>query len=216
MIELKRSTASGEELLDVAAPAWSAARAHAIALSPTPLGMLAEVSPYLSRVTGHGELRALELRGLHNGESLSLQLGWDDPTPDVALSDLTDFVDAAAVMFPLAEGANPLTMGASEQPVNMWYWKADQSAPFDVIARGYATSQRRPAAASGLRARGAHSSGRWQLVLQRPLSAPDEDHVVLRPGAPLDLAFALWQGSNAERAGQKSATPSFTSARLAP
>ncbi len=215
-LRIGRSAAHDDELFDIAAPDWTAAAKHRLALSPAPLGMLAEVSPYLSRVTGHGELRALEFRLLHNGRSLSIHLAWDDPTQNVGLSDLDDFVDAAAVMFPLAAGADPLTMGSSEQPVNMWYWKADQSGPFDVIARGYATSTRRPAAASGLRARGTHASARWQLVLQRPLAATGADQVELRPGDPIEFAFALWQGSNSERAGQKSVTPSFLPARLDP
>jgi DMSO reductase family type II enzyme heme b subunit len=213
-VRIARSPAEDDALLDVSAKAWSASKSHRIELSPAPLGMVAGVSPYLSRVTGHGELRALDLRLLHNDSSLSLHLSWEDATRDDALSDLDAFVDAAAVMFPLAAGANPLTMGSSEHPVNMWYWKADESGPFDVTAHGYATSQRRPGTASGLRARGEYASGGWRLVMQRPLVAPEDERVILRPGEPVGLAFALWQGSNGERAGQKSITPAFLMARL--
>ncbi len=215
-MRIRRDAASDDELFEIGAAAWSAAQMHRLELSPTPLGMVAEVSPYLARVTGHGELRAAEFRALHNGSSMTIQLGWDDPTSDAELSDLDDFVDAAAVMFPLVAGANLLTMGDAQQPVNMWYWKADQSGPFDVIARGYATSQRRPATASGLRAQASHASKGWQLVLQRSLSPLADDQVELQPGAAIDLGFALWQGSNKERAGQKSVTPVFLPARLDP
>jgi DMSO reductase family type II enzyme heme b subunit len=215
-VRIERSPTPDDVLLDSTASVWSRLRPREVDLSPAPLGMVAEVSPYLARMTGHGELRSLELRILHNGDSLSLHLAWPDPTRDVDPSDLDGFVDAAAVMFPLVEGANPLTMGAPEQPVNMWYWRADQSGPFDVIARGYATSQRRPAATSGLRAHAAYASGRWQLVLQRALAPMAADCVELLPGGTIELALALWQGSNAERAGQKSVTPTYLSARLDP
>ncbi|MBK8309158.1 MAG: hypothetical protein IPL00_19195 [Gammaproteobacteria bacterium] len=36
----------------------------------------------------------------------------------------TDFPDAVAMLFPLAENA-PLFMGTPEAPVNLWYWRAD-------------------------------------------------------------------------------------------
>ncbi len=48
------------------------------------------------------------------------------------------------------------------------------------------------------------------------LAAKAPAHVQLGPGEATGLAFALWQGSNAERAGQKSVTPGFLSAMLAP
>ena len=85
MMRVERNSAGDDELLDLAAPAWATARAHRIPLAPTPLGMVAEVSPYLSRVTGHGELRDLDVRSLHNGDSLSLHLTWADPTLDAEL-----------------------------------------------------------------------------------------------------------------------------------
>jgi DMSO reductase family type II enzyme heme b subunit len=118
-------------------------------------------------------------------------------------------------MFPLLENANPITMGDAQQPVNVWLWKADRDEPFDVIARGYSTSQRRPASSSRLAARAAYRDGGWNLVFQRPLDRPGSGEFArFAPGRPSKIAFAVWEGSNAERAGQKAISGAFLDLEL--
>lgn len=215
-IEIPRVRALGTAALDPDASVWARGKGARIALQPSPAAMAAAVSTYLAQSSGHGRLRSLGLRLVHDGEFLAVRLSWPDPSRDDRIDDLDRFVDAAAVMFPLADAAEPLTMGSAEAPVNIWFWKADRSEPFDVVARGYSTSQKRPASSSGLEARARHANGEWDLVFRRPLAARGAETVDLAPGGATRLAFAVWDGANAERAGQKSASAVFTPVVLAP
>jgi DMSO reductase family type II enzyme heme b subunit len=118
-------------------------------------------------------------------------------------------------MFPLQGDANPVTMGDAKQPVNAWLWKADRAEPFDVIARGYSTSQRRPAASSQLAASASYNDEGWHLVFQRPLDHPGSGEFTrFVPGQHSKIAFAIWEGSNAERAAQKAVSGAFIDLEL--
>jgi DMSO reductase family type II enzyme heme b subunit len=201
-------------LLDADAPAWTRLPSRRIALMPAPVGLAAGVSLQLSLSVDHGKVPSLSTRMAHDGETLSIRLSWADAQRDDVIDDLDRFVDAAAVMFPLAGNPNPLTMGEEGAPVNAWLWKADRSEPFDVIARGYSTSQRRPAGASGLVARSVHRDSRWAVVFQRPLRAAGGDFVAFQADGSARIAFAVWEGSNADRAGQKAVTAEFLELKL--
>jgi len=83
-----------------------------------------------------------------------------------------------------------------------------------VIARGYSTSQRRPAKSSQLAASAIHRDGEWHLVFQRPLQAASDEFARFAPGQLAKIAFAIWEGSNAERAGQKSISGAFAEVEL--
>jgi len=159
-------------------------------------------------------VRRVEAGLAHNGETLSVRLSWQDARRDDRIEDLDRFSDGAAVMFPLLEDANPITMGDAQQPVNAWLWKADRKEPFDVIARGYSTSQRRPASSSQLAASAVYREGEWHLVFQRPLEPASGEFAHFVPGQPARIAFAIWEGNNAERAGQKAVSGAFVEFEL--
>lgn len=199
----RRSAGDTAKLLDPTAPLWSALSASTIPLAPTPVALVAAVSPYVAASTGHGRVPGIELRAVHDGVSLLLRLGWPDTTRDDSIADLDRFADAAAVIFPLAPGADPFHMGSPGKPVNAWLWRADAKAPFDVIAEGYATSQRRPAGSSGLEARAAHDGRGWSLVFRRPLTAPGVGFISLAGGASTGIGFAVWDGSARDRSAAK-------------
>ena len=198
-----RLTAASERLLDPEAPEWARCRPLTVSLSPAPVALVHEVSPYVAASTGHGLVARLEASAAHDGALLSLRLVWADPTRDDRIADLDRFSDAAAVMFPLAAGANPFSMGAPDKPVNAWLWRAGAAEPFDVIAEGYATTRRRQAGTSGLRAAARHADGAWTLVFQRPLAAQQAGCVRFQPGVPSEVAFAIWEGSGRDRSAQK-------------
>ena len=204
-----RVTGGGADLLDPAAAVWAAYRPEVVVLTPAPVAMVSGVSPYVAASTGHGRVPQVEARAVHDGAALWLRLAWPDATRDDRLADLNRFADAAAVLFPLAPGADPFLMGASGKPVNAWLWRADAPAPFDVIAEGYATSRRRPAATSGLAAQAHHDGGGWTLVFRRPLAATQAGCVGLVPGTPAQIAFTVWDGSNRDRSAQKAISAGF-------
>ncbi len=214
MAKVKRIAATSPALLDVDHTAWSGLGAIGIDLTPAPVALAASVSGQMALSQNHGKVRRVEARLAHNGETLSVRLSWQDPERDDRIEDLDRFADGAAVMFPLLEDANPLTMGDDRQPVNAWLWKADQEQPFDVIARGYSTSQRRPASSSQLAARALYRDREWHLVFQRPLEPAAGEFARFAPGQTTKIAFAIWEGSNAERAGQKAISGAFAEVEL--
>lgn len=209
-MRVKMQSLNPEELADPDSPRWSRVEETAITLSPSPVQLVRAVSPYMSRTIGHGKVDEIKVKACHNGTTFSIWLSWVDPEQDDGLSDLDRFPDAAAVMFPLQAGASAITMGEPGKEVNGWFWRADEAQPFDVIAAGYATSQRRKALESGLSSQVSYSSGRWRLVFQRPLVAMKSDLVALANGTETGIAFAVWEGSNSERAGQKAVSGEFS------
>ena len=208
-MKITRQSLSDADLADGRAPAWGKVAEREFALIPAPLALTASVSPYMATLKGHGKVNRISVRMVHNGETLSIRLSWHDPERDDQLNDLDQFADGAAIMFPLASGASAFSMGSAEKPVNAWFWKADQDQPFDVLANGYATSQRRPPDASALKVTSHYEDDRWTIVFQRPLNAPFEDYVSIEPGTTSAIAFAVWEGTNRERSAQKAVSGDF-------
>jgi DMSO reductase family type II enzyme heme b subunit len=203
-----------ESLLDPISTHWDKSQVAEITMLPAPLAMVAHLSPFMALNKDHGKVNKLWVRVIHNRGKLSIHLSWADDSKNHDPKDLDEFVDAAAVMFPLTEGANAITMGDSENPVNAWFWKADQPQPFDVIAHGFGTSQKRSAEPSGLKANASYKDGKWHVVFQRPLriSLISSKHVSFAPGpdAKLNMAFAIWEGANNERSAQKAFSGTWT------
>jgi DMSO reductase family type II enzyme heme b subunit len=214
MAKAMRVATTSQKLLEVDGVSWAGTSAIGIDLVPAPVTMAASVSHQMALSQNHGKVRRVEARLVHNGETLSVRLSWRDAEPDDRIEDLDRFADGAAVMFPLFEDANPITMGDDRHPVNAWLWKADREEPFDVIARGYSTSQRRPASSSQLATRALHRDGEWHLVFQRPLQPAAGEFARFAPGQLAKIAFAIWEGSNAERAGQKAISGAFVEVEL--
>jgi hypothetical protein len=52
-------------------------------------------------------------------------------------------------------------------------------------------------------AEAAYHEGRWSVVLSRRLAVPPEGGLLLSPGQPYSIAFALWDGAHRERGPQK-------------
>ena len=208
-MRIERHRLDPRDLNDARSLSWSKIKTQELQLSPSPIALTESVSPYMAKTTGHGVINKLNVQMTHNGTTLSIRLSWPDPDKDDELADLDQFSDAIAVMFPLVEGASAFSMGSADKPVNAWFWKADESEPYDVLAKGYATSRKRPANLSDLTANSYYSDGGWVVVLQRPLLSNDEELVSLKPGNESAIAFAVWEGSNAERSAQKAVSGEF-------
>ena len=99
-----------------------------------------------------------------------------------------------------------MTMGDADNPVNMWFWRADKEQPFDVIAHGFGTSERRSGELLGLSVTSEYREGRWHVVFQRNMRSNIIGHqqVSFKPKDISGVAFAIWDGSNKERSAQKS------------
>jgi DMSO reductase family type II enzyme heme b subunit len=207
-MKVSKTQATDRDLLDGASSSWREIKQTRVEMIPSPVGMAEGVSPFMALSENHGVVKEVNVKLASNGTTLSIRLSWADPNEDASPDDLDQFVDGAAVMFPFVDGASALSMGDRGAPVNAWLWKADEEAPRDVVAEGYSTSLRRKAEASGLKAHANYSNKHWTLVFQRPLVAT-EDFISLSGEATSGIAIAIWEGSNAERAGQKSVSGEF-------
>jgi DMSO reductase family type II enzyme heme b subunit len=205
-----RIPASNTELLDPSSAKWKTVPVETVTLAPTPIAALVgEVSPFLAiDSTDHGKIDRVDVGIAHNGEALAIRLSWKCEKHD-AIKDLDQFVDGTAVLFPLSAAANAVTMGAKGAPVNAWYWKANHPRdPYDVIAEGFGSSERRSPKVGGSQSAADYADGAWTVVLCRPLSA-GRGHVRFIPGKPSRIAMAVWDGGNLERSGRKSFSGEF-------
>lgn len=130
-----------------------------------------------------------------------IRVSWACREPVRALGDDVDrFVDAAAVLAPMVADAPWMTMGAPGKAVEGALWRADREELFGVRAEGLGTVERSAAPATW-KARGEWKAGRWRLDL------------ALEAWAALDarrqLALAVWQGAEGDRAGLKSVSPGW-------
>ena len=175
-------------------------------LEPTPIG--SQPSEYVINAwkeRPYGLTGQLRVAAAHNGEALFFRLIWQDETNDDKVPDTDRFTDAAAVLFPVRGDAPLQSMGSGEQPVNAWYWRPDLEEPLSITATGLGTTVRDTN--SLLAAAATYGDGGWQIVFSyRFPSHVDEGLPALRPGRTTKAAFAVWQGSNQERAGIKGAT----------
>lgn len=57
---------------------------------------------------------------------------------------------------------------------------------------------------------GCCSGPNWRVVMKRSLATNDPSGVQFRAGSSFPVAFAVWDGSNVERAGMKAISTWFT------
>jgi DMSO reductase family type II enzyme heme b subunit len=188
-------------LLNPIAPQWTKVPAEIVGLSGTPLH--AQPSAYVRAAWATraiGAVRQVSVKVAHNGEYAFFRLDWADENNNSDYGEGSTFPDAAAVLFRL-EAQSPLeTLGCPGGPVNMWYWRANRSDEGkNLVAQGPATEQ--PTTGPSIATRGTWDNGRWRLVIARTLATKNGDNVRLRPRSKVEVGFAVWEGSNQERAG---------------
>ena len=208
-MRIYRVKAAPDQLRETGFPGWQAVAEERLAMMPSLVELTGAVSPYLAANRGHGATKEIRVRMAHDGQMLSVRLEWANPEPRDKIEDLDQFVDAAAVMFATDKLASAISMGSANAPVNAWLWQSDEDQPYDVIAEGYGTSQRRSGAKSSLSVSQQHMDKRRSVVFQRPLSCDDASCVSFVPGTDARVAFSVWSGANSERSGQKSFSGEF-------
>jgi DMSO reductase family type II enzyme heme b subunit len=135
---------------------------------------------------------------------LYVRLSWADATADRSNDDLREFADAVAVQLPVNESARPpIAMGSTSNRVNVWYWSATgQNQSLHAGGPGTTT----PLPDAGLSANATHDDGRWNVVFSRPLAVERSNVTEVTATEDVDVALAVWNGSNMERSGQKAAS----------
>jgi DMSO reductase family type II enzyme heme b subunit len=201
-------------LLDPEAPRWRGLRFETVALMGTPVGLQPTAAVRVAW-TGKtiGAVDRVAVSAAHDGTTLAFHLSWSDASENRELRDTTTFPDAAAVLLPVTPESSVMTMGAPGNPVNAWYWRADDERARNVVAEGIGTS--RTADVELVQARGVWKEGRWHVVLARALRVESrEPQAALRPGEKSGFAVAVWEGSRGERAGIKAFSGDWRGLRL--
>ena len=74
----------------------------------------------------------------------------------------------------------------------------------DLIAGGFGSLTAQTAEAQNVQGSGSWSDGKWRVIFSRDLQSQEAEDVTFAPGKSYSLAFAVWDGANQERNGQKS------------
>ncbi|MEQ1795511.1 MAG: ethylbenzene dehydrogenase-related protein [Nitrospira sp.] len=181
--------------------------------------------------------RALVVRSLHNGTEIAFLLEWQDNTKNDRLTPGT-FRDGVAIGLPLGDAPAFFCMGQLDHYINIWHWKADWQSDIDRRAsrqtekkeggvRTFEVIPRRVSSVEDLigggfstlttkekqgriQGKAQWKDGVWRVVMRRPLvSEEQENEAKLVPGRLQTVSFAVWNGENKERNGQKSVAPWF-------
>jgi DMSO reductase family type II enzyme heme b subunit len=135
---------------------------------------------------------------------LFIRLSWADATRDTSAGELRAFGDAVAVQLPLNESTRPpIAMGSTESLVNVWYWSGPTGSQ-ELLAGGPGTTTQFQT--STLQTNASYEDGRWTVVVSRSVASRSENRSAIPQGQDMDVAFAVWNGSNMERSGQKAAS----------
>ena len=98
-------------------------------------------------------------------------------------------------------------MGSGPQkPVNIWYWRADRGEVENLAAGGFGSTTHlpeQPVTGKGLyETKRNERDSEWHVVMSRPLVSKGKHQANLQKGT-LPMAFALWQGEESQRDGNK-------------
>lgn len=119
--------------------------------------------------------------------------------PDNGYVDLYPSTDD--LYFTAREAGNPLSQDEARVAVR------------SLVAGGFGTLE--VANQAGLEGNAVHEDGRWMVVFTRAFESIDEMEPSFDGGGPVDVAFAVWDGSQGERDGLKSVSP-FTRLQITP
>lgn len=185
-------------LLNPNAPQWQRCESARVSLRGTDVQL--QPSPYVRTVWAGktvGAVRSLSVVSAYNRQNIFFRLEWPDPTPNADYAGGSSFPDAAAVLFTAAASSPLDRMGSPGQPIEAWRWRANHPDAGEALTfQGFATEE--PMASRAVFNNGVWLDGRWRVVI----------------GAPVDsvgryVAFAVWEGSNQERAGLHSCSPAW-------
>lgn len=184
-----------DNLGNASAQAWDDVPAATVSLSSTGAAVPAADNTTIERAT---------VEAAQTDDQLYLRLSWADATQDRSTGSLRAFADAIAIQMPSNASARPpIAMGGSDNQVNVWYWAADNSTE-ELVAGGAGSTTQFDQ--NQIATDATYSDGRWHVVVSRPLDASAENRTAIPDDADMDVAIAVWNGSNMERSGQKAAS----------
>ena len=195
-------------------PSWSRVPTAQIGLMPTPLQM--QPTEYIRASWDgkkYGETPKLEVASVHDGEMWALRATWQGsgPRPTDSVDPVAVFQDAFAIALPVRNNPVLALMGSKDAPIHYLRWSADKKEVNSMIATGIGQSLPGPELKRSVQAQMQGST--WHIVIARALSGSKEV-AQLAAGKKTAVGFALWRGSNEERAGIKAFSIDWTELAL--
>ncbi|MDT0511652.1 MULTISPECIES: ethylbenzene dehydrogenase-related protein [unclassified Halomonas] len=159
---------------------------------------------------GANRSKHLYFQVARSSERFYVRLQWKDDSQDTDTT-VDSFRDGVAIQYAIGDTDTSYMMGSGpENPVNIWYWRADDTDRVENLAAGGYRStttldEQHVTGAGAYYPDAIEQDSLWRVVMSRPLSADGEYDVDLaREQVP--IAFAVWQGSDNERDGNKRVT----------
>lgn len=206
-MECKKVTLSRAQLFDPLSAEWDRIAGEPLKMAATPLAN--QPSEYIKASRDEkkiGKVHNLMVQAAHNGTDIFFRLSWEDDSQNTEITDNNMFPDGCGILMPLKGGEPPIDeMGSKELPVNAWFWRGDfHDQAHNTTARGLGTTQFSEKCPIQTKSTWGH--GAWAVVFARALAVPDqqEETTQLAAGEAVRVGFAVWEGSNGERAGVKS------------
>ncbi|HVM95457.1 MAG TPA: ethylbenzene dehydrogenase-related protein [Candidatus Acidoferrales bacterium] len=203
----KKVAVAREQLFDPLSAEWKNIAGEPLKMDATPLAN--QPSEYIKASRDEkqiGKVRNLLVQAAHNGTDIFFRLTWEDASQNIEITDNNFFPDGCGILMPLNGGDPPIDeMGSKDSPVNAWFWRADfKDTARNTVAHGLGTtlfSKQCP-----IQVKSTWGNAAWAVVFTRALSVPQQqaETVQLEAGKSVKIGFAIWEGSNGERAGVKS------------
>ncbi|MFB6123029.1 MAG: ethylbenzene dehydrogenase-related protein [Haloferacaceae archaeon] len=188
-----REVDDGTQFTDPTAETWLNVSSVEVPLESAPSS-----APNASNVT----VDSLHVRAVRTDGELYLRLSWPDSSENRTASAPRQFADKVAVEMPVNTSARPpIAMGSTSNAVNVWVWDGAAGTQ-ELLAGGPGTTTRFPNAT--VRANATYRDGRWAVVFHRDLRVDGANRTDVQFESDLNVAFAVWNGGNMERAGRKS------------
>lgn len=139
-------------------------------------------------------------------DRLYVRLRWKDASQNRKTA-VDAFSDGAAIQWALNGTDTSYMMGSGpKKPVNIWYWRADRGGVENLAAGGYGSTThlpQQPVTGKGFyHAQRNERDSEWHVVMSRPLAGQGQYQPNLQKGT-IPVAFALWQGEETQRDGNK-------------
>lgn len=185
-----------EELSGVDAPGWESVPAAEVPLSAAPSGL-----PNAEAVS----TRAVDVQAARSNGEVYLRLEWADAQATEHADDPQTFADAVAVQVPVETTEQPaIAMGSQSNMVNVWYWNAATGTE-ELLAGGPGSTTlfENQTVQTWAEHTASGEEGTWTVVFSRPVDPAGENRTEITTEQDLDVAFGVWDGTNAERSGRK-------------
>lgn len=190
--EIPVTERSDADLSSPTAQGWSSVPAADVPLSSAPSSVPNAADTSIDQI----HVQAVRSDGV-----FYVRLQWADPSRNVSAGSPRAFSDAVAVQFPANTSSRPpIAMGGTDNRVNVWYWSGATGTQ-ELLAGGAGTTT--PFTSPAVDANATYENGTWTVVYSRSVTAEGASRTDLGSADTLDVAFAVWNGGNGERAGQK-------------